>query len=49
MMAEDYSGKSISMERMKKSIDQSIDSSDKVDGFSFICDGPAIFRVRSGA
>jgi hypothetical protein len=45
MMAEDYSEKSIGMEKMKKSID----SSDKVDDFSFICNGPAICRVRSEA
>ena len=49
MMAEDYSEKSISMEKMKKSIDRSIDSSDKVGDFSFICKGPAICRVRSEA
>ena len=42
-MAEDYSEKSINMEKMKKSID----SSDEVDDVSFICTGPAICRVRS--
>ena len=46
MMAEDYSEKSMSMEKMKKSIDQ-IDSSDEVDDVSFICNGPAICMVRS--
>jgi len=49
MMAEDYSEKSISMEKMKKPIDRSIDSSDKVDDFSFICNGPANCRVRCEA
>ena len=49
MMAEDYSEKSIGMEKMKKSIDRSIDSSDKVDDFSFVYNGPAICRVRSEA
>jgi hypothetical protein len=41
MMAEDYSEKSISMEKMKKSIDRARND------FSFICNGPAICRVRS--
>jgi len=45
MMAEDYSEKSISMEKMKKSID----SSDEVDDVSFICNCPAISGVRSEA
>jgi len=49
MMAEDSSEKSISMEKMKKSVDRSIDSSDKVDDFSFICNGPTICMVRSEA
>jgi len=43
MMAEDYSEKSISMEKMKKSIDRARND------FSFICNGPAICRVRSEA
>ena len=46
MTEEDYSEKAISMEKMKKSIDRSIESSDKVDDLSYICNGPAICRVR---
>ena len=48
IMAEDYSEKSISMEKDEE-VDRSIDSSDEVDDVSFICNGPAICRVRSGA